>query len=49
VGINEGIISAEAAHFGGVKESGLGRECSRDGSEDFMAIKYMCMGGLSAA
>ena len=49
VGINEGIISTEVAPFGGVKESGLGREGSRYGIEDFMEIKYMCMGGLSAA
>ena len=49
VGINEGIISTEVAPFGGVKESGLGREGSRYGIEDFMEIKYMCMGGLSPA
>ena len=49
VGINEGIISTEVAPFGGVKESGLGREGSRYGIEDYMEIKYMCMGGLSAA
>ena len=48
VGINEGIISTEVAPFGGVKESGLGREGSRYGIEDFMEIKYMCMGGLNA-
>lgn len=46
VGINEGIISTEVAPFGGVKESGLGREGSRYGIEDFMEIKYMCMGGI---
>jgi succinate-semialdehyde dehydrogenase/glutarate-semialdehyde dehydrogenase len=49
VGINEGIISTEVAPFGGVKESGLGREGSRYGIEDFLEIKYMCMGGLNAA
>jgi len=49
VGINEGIISTEVAPFGGVKESGLGREGSRYGIEDFMEIKYMCMGGINAA
>lgn len=49
VGINEGIISTEVAPFGGVKESGLGREGSRYGIEDFMEIKYMCMGGLNVA
>ena len=46
VGINEGIISTEVAPFGGVKESGLGREGSRYGIEDFLEIKYMCMGGI---
>jgi succinate-semialdehyde dehydrogenase/glutarate-semialdehyde dehydrogenase len=46
VGINEGIISTEVAPFGGVKESGLGREGSRYGLDDFMEIKYMCMGGI---
>ena len=47
VGINEGIISTEVAPFGGVKESGLGREGSRYGIEDYLEIKYMCMGGLN--
>lgn len=46
VGINEGIISTEVAPFGGVKESGLGREGSRYGINDYLEIKYMCMGGL---
>ena len=46
VGINEGIISTEVAPFGGVKESGLGREGSKYGIEDFLEIKYICMGGL---
>ena len=44
VGINEGIISNEVAPFGGVKESGIGREGSRYGIDDFMEIKYLCMG-----
>ena len=48
VGINEGIISTEAAPFGGVKESGIGREGSRYGVEDFVEIKYLCMGGVDA-
>ncbi len=48
VGINEGIISTEVAPFGGVKESGVGREGSRYGIEEYVEIKYMCMGGLSA-
>ncbi|PPC77494.1 succinate-semialdehyde dehydrogenase (NADP(+)) [Pokkaliibacter plantistimulans] len=46
VGINEGGISNEVAPFGGVKESGLGREGSKYGIEDFMEIKYLCMGGI---
>jgi succinate-semialdehyde dehydrogenase/glutarate-semialdehyde dehydrogenase len=47
VGINEGIISTELAPFGGVKESGLGREGSRYGIEEFTEMKYLCMGGLT--
>jgi len=47
VGINEGLISNEVAPFGGVKESGLGREGSKYGMEDFLEIKYLCMGGLN--
>ncbi|EME68146.1 succinate-semialdehyde dehydrogenase [Paramagnetospirillum caucaseum] len=46
VGINEGLISTEVAPFGGVKESGLGREGSRHGIEDYLEIKYLCMGGI---
>ncbi len=46
VGINEGIISTEVAPFGGVKESGLGREGSKYGLDEFLEIKYLCMGGL---
>jgi succinate-semialdehyde dehydrogenase/glutarate-semialdehyde dehydrogenase len=46
VGINEGIISTEVAPFGGVKESGTGREGSKYGIEDYLEIKYMLMGGL---
>lgn len=46
VGINEGIISTELAPFGGVKESGLGREGSHHGIEEFLEMKYMLMGGL---
>ena len=45
VGINEGMISNAAAPFGGVKESGLGREGSRYGLDEFMEAKYLCMGG----
>ena len=46
VGVNAGIISTEVAPFGGVKESGLGREGSKYGIEEFLEIKYMCMGGI---
>jgi succinate-semialdehyde dehydrogenase / glutarate-semialdehyde dehydrogenase len=46
VGINTGIISTEVAPFGGVKESGLGREGSKYGMDDFLEIKYLCMGGI---
>ncbi|HMT13169.1 MAG TPA: NAD-dependent succinate-semialdehyde dehydrogenase [Aestuariivirga sp.] len=46
VGINEGIISAAEAPFGGVKESGLGREGSHHGVEEYLEMKYMLMGGL---
>lgn len=48
VGINEGLISTEVAPFGGIKESGLGREGSKYGIEDYMEVKYLCMGGLGA-
>ncbi|MEE3009884.1 MAG: aldehyde dehydrogenase family protein, partial [Pseudomonadota bacterium] len=44
VGINEGLISNAAAPFGGVKESGLGREGSHQGMEEYMEVKYLCMG-----
>ena len=46
VGINTGIISTEVAPFGGMKESGIGREGSKYGIEDFLEVKYMCMGGI---
>ncbi len=46
VGINDGIISNEMAPFGGVKESGQGREGSKYGMDDYLEIKYMCMGGI---
>ncbi|MCY4477391.1 MAG: NAD-dependent succinate-semialdehyde dehydrogenase [Gammaproteobacteria bacterium] len=46
VGMNEGIISSEMAPFGGVKASGWGREGSRYGMDDYMDIKYLCVGGL---
>jgi succinate-semialdehyde dehydrogenase/glutarate-semialdehyde dehydrogenase len=47
VGINTGIISTEVAPFGGVKESGIGREGSKYGMDEFLEIKYMCFGGIS--
>ncbi len=46
VGINEGIISHAEAPFGGVKESGIGREGSKYGIEDYVEIKYLCLGGM---
>jgi succinate-semialdehyde dehydrogenase / glutarate-semialdehyde dehydrogenase len=46
VGINTGLISNEVAPFGGVKQSGLGREGSHYGVDDYVVVKYMCMGGL---
>ena len=46
VGVNTGIISTEVAPFGGVKESGIGREGSKYGIEDYLEIKYLCMGGI---
>src|SRR3546814_919847 len=46
VGINTGIISTEVAPFGGVKESGQGREGSKYGIEEFLEVKYLCMGGV---
>jgi succinate-semialdehyde dehydrogenase / glutarate-semialdehyde dehydrogenase len=45
-GINEGIISTEIAPFGGMKESGIGREGSKYGIEEFLEVKYACMGGI---
>lgn len=46
VGVNEGIISTEVAPFGGVKESGLGREGSRYGINEYLEMKYICLGGI---
>ena len=48
VGVNTGLISTEVAPFGGIKQSGLGREGSRYGAEDYLEIKYVCLGGLAA-
>lgn len=47
VGVNEGLISAPQAPFGGVKQSGLGREGSKYGIDEYLEVKYMCLGGLS--
>jgi succinate-semialdehyde dehydrogenase/glutarate-semialdehyde dehydrogenase len=46
VGINTGLISTEVAPFGGVKESGLGREGSKYGIEEYLEVKYLCLGGI---
>ena len=48
VGVNEGIISTEVAPFGGMKESGIGREGSKYGIDEFVEVKYILMGGLDA-
>jgi succinate-semialdehyde dehydrogenase/glutarate-semialdehyde dehydrogenase len=47
VGINEGLITTEVAPFGGVKESGMGKEGSKYGLDDYMDLKYVCIGGLN--
>lgn len=47
VGINTGLISTQVAPFGGMKESGIGREGSKYGIEEYLEIKYLCLGGLS--
>ncbi|PPD13796.1 MAG: succinate-semialdehyde dehydrogenase (NADP(+)) [Methylobacterium sp.] len=47
VGINEGLITTEVAPFGGVKESGMGKEGSKYGLDDYLDVKYVCIGGLS--
>ena len=46
IGINEGIISTSEVPFGGVKQSGIGREGSQHGMEEYLEVKYMLMGGL---
>jgi succinate-semialdehyde dehydrogenase/glutarate-semialdehyde dehydrogenase len=46
VGLNTGLISNEVAPFGGVKQSGLGREGSKYGMDDYLVLKYLCLGGL---
>lgn len=49
VGVNEGIISTPEAPFGGIKQSGIGREGSRYGLEEYLDIKYVCLGGIAPA
>ncbi|MDO8273012.1 MAG: aldehyde dehydrogenase family protein, partial [Gammaproteobacteria bacterium] len=46
VGINTGLISTETAPFGGVKSSGIGREGSKYGIEEYLEVKYLCLAGL---
>ena len=46
VGVNTGLITTEVAPFGGVKQSGLGREGSKYGIEEFVEVKYVCFGGI---
>jgi succinate-semialdehyde dehydrogenase/glutarate-semialdehyde dehydrogenase len=48
IGINEGVISNPMAPFGGIKESGNGREGSKYGLDDYLEIKYLCIGGIDA-
>ena len=48
VGVNTGIISTAVAPFGGVKQSGMGREGSHQGIEEYMDTKYICLGGVGA-
>lgn len=47
IGINEGLISAAEGAFGGVKQSGIGREGSRHGIDDYTDLKYICIGGIN--
>ncbi|KAJ0478307.1 putative succinate-semialdehyde dehydrogenase (NAD(+)) [Helianthus annuus] len=46
VGVNEGLVSTEVAPFGGYKQSGLGREGSKYGLDEYLEIKYVCMGNM---
>ncbi|KAE9458449.1 hypothetical protein C3L33_09624, partial [Rhododendron williamsianum] len=48
VGVNEGLVSTEVAPFGGVKQSGLGREGSKYGMDEYLEIKYVCLGNMSS-
>lgn len=47
VGVNEGLLSAAEAPFGGIKQSGLGSEGSKYGIHEYLDIKYVCLGGLA--
>ena len=49
VGVNTGLISSEVVPFGGVKQSGLGREGSRHGLDEYTELKYVCFGSLGSA
>jgi len=46
VGVNEGVVTTEMAPFGGWKQSGVGREGSKYGVDDYLELKYVCMGGV---
>ena len=48
VAVNEGVLSTEVAPFGGMKESGLGREGSKYGADEFLESKYLLLGGIDA-
>ena len=48
VGVNTGLVSTAEAPFGGVKQSGLGREGSKYGLDDFLEVKYVCLAGLDS-
>jgi len=48
VGVNESIVSNEMAPFGGMKQSGQGREGSKYGLDDYLELKYICLGGLES-
>jgi succinate-semialdehyde dehydrogenase/glutarate-semialdehyde dehydrogenase len=48
VGVNTGLISTEVAPFGGVKQSGIGREGSRYGIDEYLEMKYICLAGLES-
>ena len=47
IGVNAGVISTEVAPFGGIKESGIGREGAAEGLDEYLEIKYICIDGVS--